>query len=82
MSLRVLAHPSRLVLTTYNGRFYTLHVGRPRHSKKVIEEAVQYVEDAGWTYREAGRSAHAWGRGPLPRRLPADVGLVHTQQPR
>lgn len=32
---------------------------RPKHPKKVIEEAVKYAENRGWRYRETGNSAHA-----------------------
>lgn len=42
----------------YSGVF----VGRKKHAKKEIEEAIQYAENVGWRYREAGGSAHAWGR--------------------
>lgn len=34
---------------------------RKRHPSRVIEEAVRYAELNGWSYRAAGRSAHAWG---------------------
>ncbi len=37
-------------------------MGRKKHAKKEIEEAVQYAEKMGWRYKEAGDSAHAWGR--------------------
>lgn len=35
---------------------------RIKHSNKEIEQAIQYAEKNGWRYREAGNSAHAWGR--------------------
>ena len=35
---------------------------RPSHPNKEIEAAVQYAESKGWRFKEAGRSAHAWGR--------------------
>lgn len=34
---------------------------RPKHSKKEIEEAIQYAEKKGWKYASAGNSSHAWG---------------------
>lgn len=37
-------------------------VRRKKHAKKEIEEVVQYAEKMGWRYKEAGGSAHAWGR--------------------
>lgn len=35
---------------------------RKKHPNKELEAAVQYAEDHGWRYKEAGNSAHAWGR--------------------
>ena len=35
---------------------------RPRHPNKEIEAAVSHLESLGWTWREPGKSAHAWGR--------------------
>lgn len=35
---------------------------RPQHPNKDIEAALQYAEDCGWRYKEAGKSSHAWGR--------------------
>lgn len=35
---------------------------RKKHPDKHIEKAVKYAEDKGWVYREAGKSAHAWGK--------------------
>lgn len=40
---------------------YYVNVARRRHPSKVIEEAVRYAESSGWSYRIAGKSAHAWG---------------------
>lgn len=37
-------------------------MGRPRHSKKAIEEALQYAEENGWRVEKASGSAKAWGR--------------------
>lgn len=37
-------------------------MSRPKHPNKAIEAAIQYAEDNGWRYREAGGSSHAWGR--------------------
>ncbi|POP54278.1 hypothetical protein C0068_03165 [Zhongshania marina] len=34
---------------------------RPKHSKKEIEEAVQFAEANGWIYASSGKSSHAWG---------------------
>lgn len=36
-------------------------VARPRHPSKEIEDAVSYAEANGWSYKRAGKSAHAWG---------------------
>jgi hypothetical protein len=43
---------------------------RKKHPSKEIEEAIRYAEEHGWRYRQAGNSAHAWGRllCPLPDR--------------
>ena len=38
---------------------------RPRHSKPVIEQAVQYAEALGW--RVVISNGHAWGRLFCPR---------------
>jgi len=35
---------------------------RSKHPNKDIEAAVKYAESIGWRYKEAGGSAHAWGR--------------------
>jgi hypothetical protein len=35
-------------------------VGRARHPKKEVEEAVRYAEAAGWRAEVGG--SHAWGR--------------------
>ncbi len=35
---------------------------RKKHPSKAIELAVQYAENRGWRYKEAGYSAHAWRR--------------------
>jgi len=35
---------------------------REKHPKKEIEEAICYAESVGWRYKDAGNSAHAWGR--------------------
>ena len=37
-------------------------MARKRHSKKEIEEAIEYAEKYGWRVVKAGNSAHAWGR--------------------
>lgn len=37
-------------------------MARPRHPNKAIEQAVTVLESLGWTWREVGRSSHAWGR--------------------
>ena len=37
-------------------------VKRSKHPNKDIEEAIKYAEDHGWAYKDAGKSAHAWGR--------------------
>lgn len=33
-------------------------MSRPRHPKKEVEDAVEYAEAEGWTYRKQGH----WGR--------------------
>jgi hypothetical protein len=38
-------------------------MARPRHPKKEVEEAVQYAESLGWTWRAQGH----WGRLYCPR---------------
>ena len=35
---------------------------RSRHPNKEIEEAIKYAEQNGWTYKDSGNSAHAWGK--------------------
>jgi len=35
---------------------------RKSHPNKFIEDAILYAEKHGWRYKEAGGSAHAWGR--------------------
>ncbi len=35
---------------------------RRKHPNKEIEAAIRYAESQGWRYKEAGNSAHAWGR--------------------
>lgn len=35
---------------------------RKSHPNKEIEKAVQYAESWNWRFKEAGNSAHAWGR--------------------
>lgn len=35
---------------------------RKKHPNKEIETAVRYAESQGWRHKEAGGSAHAWGR--------------------
>lgn len=37
-------------------------VKRPRHPKKMIENAIQDAETRGWRYQASGKSSHAWGR--------------------
>lgn len=39
---------------------------RPRHPDKDIEAAIQHLETLGWTYRNVGKSSHAWGRMLCP----------------
>lgn len=39
---------------------------RIKHPSKEIEAAIQYAEKKGWRYKEAGSSAHAWGRMLCP----------------
>ena len=45
-------------------------MSRKKHPSKEIEAAIQYAESHGWHYKQAGSSAHAWGRllCPLHRR--------------
>lgn len=47
--------------TLDNRLLYCVNVGRSRHPSKIVEEAVRYAESSGWTYKPAGKSAHAWG---------------------
>jgi hypothetical protein len=35
---------------------------RSKHPIKEIEEAIQYAEEKGWTYKDSGKSSHSWGR--------------------
>ena len=35
-------------------------MGRSRHPKKPIEEAIQYAEEHGWTCEES-KKGHIWG---------------------
>ena len=35
---------------------------RSKHPNKEIEDAIQYAEKNGWSYKDAGKSAHAWGQ--------------------
>ena len=37
-------------------------MARPRHSKKEIEEAIQYALARGWTVTKSGPRAHGWGK--------------------
>lgn len=37
-------------------------MARPTHPNPAIEAAIQGAEAAGWRYKAAGNSAHAWGR--------------------
>jgi len=37
-----------------------LPMARSRHPKKEVEDAVQYAEEAGWSWQPSG--GHAWGR--------------------
>ena len=60
----------RLSLTFDNRLLYCVDVARGRHPSRIVEEAVRYAESSGWTYKTAGKSAHAWGfrlcPGPCP----------------
>lgn len=35
---------------------------RVKHPNKEIEAAIKYAEQNGWTYKNSGNSAHAWGQ--------------------
>jgi hypothetical protein len=35
---------------------------RTKHPDKDIEKAILYAQKHGWTYKDSGKSAHAWGR--------------------
>ncbi len=37
-------------------------MNRRQHPNKEIEAAIKYAENLRWRYRQAGSSAHAWGR--------------------
>jgi hypothetical protein len=37
-------------------------VKRAKHPDKDIEKAICYAEKHWWTYKDSGKSAHAWGR--------------------
>lgn len=37
-------------------------IKRNKHFNKEIEEAIQYAEHHGWTYKSSGKSSHAWRR--------------------
>jgi len=39
---------------------------RKKHPNKEIEKAILYAEQNGWTYKDSGKSAHAWGRLRCP----------------
>ncbi|RWN24370.1 MAG: hypothetical protein EOR95_33090 [Mesorhizobium sp.] len=39
---------------------------RPKHPNKEIESAISELESLGWSYQEAGKSSHAWGRMLCP----------------
>ncbi len=64
------AREERRALTIGNRLLYCVNVARGRHPSKIVEEAVRYAESSGWTYKTAGKSAHAWGfmlcPGPCP----------------
>lgn len=50
--------------------------GRPRHPKKEIEAAVAQLEALGWTWKEPGKSAHAWGRMLCPQNDRTDANCL------
>ncbi len=56
--------------------------GRPRHPSKEIEAAVAQLERSGWTFRKAGKSAHAWGRMLCPRHDPTGCQISVWSTPR
>jgi hypothetical protein len=35
---------------------------RSKHPNKEIEGSISYAEENGWTYKDSGKSAHAWGQ--------------------
>jgi hypothetical protein len=37
-------------------------MSRSKHPNKEIETAILYAEKHGWTYKDSGKSAHAWGK--------------------
>lgn len=37
-----------------------------KHSKKEIQEAIEYAESKGWRVEPSGKSAHAWGQMYCP----------------
>ncbi len=37
-------------------------VKRNKHPNKEIQAAISFAQENGWRYKEAGKSAHAWGR--------------------
>lgn len=55
---------------------------RKKHPKKEIEEAIQYAENKGWHYKQAGRSAHAWGKLFCPLRAREGCSMSIWSTPR
>lgn len=53
---------------------------RKKHPSKEIEAVIRYAEKKGWLYREAGKSAHAWGRllPPCPGRKKCSIAIWST----
>ncbi len=53
---------------------------RKKHPKKEVELAIQYAENHGWRYKEAGGSAHAWSRllCPLENREGCSMSIWST----
>ena len=37
-----------------------------KHSKKEVQEAIEYAESKGWSIESSGGSGHAWGRMYCP----------------
>ena len=41
-------------------------MARNKHSKKEVEEALQYLEERGWTVKKKRNKGHSWGTVTCP----------------